>query len=141
MMTVVVNKNMEVSGNSAASFRNMAVWEGGYNLCLDFCRAVDNSENKSNGLMQQLKTVAAQVPLNLAKSASYKPGKQYVRHLRNTFVSTKELGTLLLICHDLNYMNTEKFLDLNTKVNTFSSKLWKYIKYNERKARRKVAKK
>ncbi|MBW2971868.1 four helix bundle protein [Candidatus Woesearchaeota archaeon] len=132
---------MEVSGKNASAFRNMAVWEGGYNVCIDVCRTADQCSESNNVLVQQLKSVATQIPLNLSKSASYKLGKQYVRHLRGAFVSSKQLETLLLICHDLNYIHTEKFLDLNSKLNMFSTKLWKYIKYSERKLKSRMANK
>ncbi len=138
MMSVVLNDKMKVSGPTAARFRNMAVWEGGYNISLDICRAVDQNENRNDEILRQLKAAATQIPLSLSKGASYKPGKQYLRHLRNTFVSTKQLETLLLLAHDLNHINTERFLDLNSKLNEFSSKLWKYIKYTERKARKRT---
>ncbi|MBU2560669.1 MAG: four helix bundle protein [Nanoarchaeota archaeon] len=140
MMSVVVSKKMEVSGSGASAFRNMAVWEGGYNVCIEVCRTADQCSEKNNAQVQQLKSAATLIPLNLSKSASYKIGRQYIRHLRGAFVSTKQLETLLLICHDLNYIQTERFLDLNSKLNIFSSKLWKYIKYSERKLRNRTKK-
>ena len=135
MMSAIVDTNMQVSAPSASTFRNMAVWEAGYNVCLDICRAADQFTAQDNTITQQLRGIATQVPLNLSRSASYKPGKKYLRFLKASFVSTKQLSTLLMLSHDLNYMNTEKFLELNSKVNIFSSKLWKYIHFIERKVK------
>ena len=139
-MSVVVNNKMEVSGANASAFRNMAVWEGGYNVCLDICRAVDQSEHKDDPILHQLKSGAMQIPMNLARAASFKVGKQYSRHLRQAFISTKQLETVILLSHDLNYISTEQFLDINSKLNSYSSKLWKYIKYTERKVKAKAKK-
>lgn len=140
MMSLVVNKKMEVNGRNVSAFRNMAVWEGGYNVCLDICRSIDKSEHKNDPIMQQLKSGATQIPINLARAASFKIGKQYMRHLRGAFVSAKQLETLILLAHDLNYLPTERFLDLNSKLNQYGSKLWKYIKYTDRKIRSRLGK-
>jgi four helix bundle protein len=128
------------SMSTVSTFCNMAVWESGYTVCLEICRAADHFSEKDGTLTQQLKMTATEIPKSLSKSASYKVGKKYIRHLREAFVSSKQLATLLMLCHDLNYMPTDKFLDLNSKVNIFSSKLWKYIKYSEKKMRKKVHK-
>jgi four helix bundle protein len=135
MMTIVVSNKPESLGSSAAEFRNLAVWEGGYNLCLEICKIADSLEDRDNEVVQQLKSNAVLIPLHLSKSASYRLGRQYIRNLRNAFISTKQTMTLLLLCHDLNYIQSDRFLDLNSKLTTFSSKLWKYIKYSERKLR------
>ena len=135
MMTIMLDKKpgQESIGSTASAFRNMAVWEGGYNMCLEICRIADGFSDQNNAVTQQLRSAATLVPLNLSRSASYRLGRQYIRHLRSAFVASKQLSTVLMLCHDLNYMNTDQFLDLNSKVNIFSSKLWKYIKYSERK--------
>jgi four helix bundle protein len=131
MNTISLSK-MEVSKSCASSFCNMAVWESGYNVCVDVCRMAD-SLDKDNNVVQQLRSTASQIPLHLSTSASFRLGRQYIRHLRTAFVSSKQLETILMLCHDLNYIPTEKFLETNSKLNVFSSKLWKYIKYSERK--------
>jgi four helix bundle protein len=135
MLSVTINNKMEVSNSGAANFRNMAVWEAGYNVCLDICRTADQIGDKDNNVIQQLRAAASSIPLELSKSASYRPGRRYIKSLKNAFIATKQSATLLMLCHDLNYLTTEKYLDLNSKVNIFSSKLWKFIKYTERKVR------
>lgn len=134
MEPISVNTKMEIPKSCASNFCNMAVWEGGYNVCVDFCRTADQLD-KENHVVQQMKSTATQIPLQLSTSASFKLGRQYLKHLRSAFVTSKQLETVLMLCHDLNYIPTEKFLDLNSKLNIFSSKLWKYIKYSERKLR------
>jgi len=121
-----------VPKSCASSFCNMAVWEGGYNVCIDVCRIADHLD-KENNIVQQLRSTATLIPLHLSTSASFRLGRQYIKHLRTAFISSKQLETVLMLCHDLNYIPTEKFLELNSKLNIFSSKLWKYIKYSERK--------
>jgi four helix bundle protein len=138
MMTIMVDKRPESLGSSAAEFRNLAVWDGGYNICLDICKTADDLADRNNEVVQQLKSAAVLIPLHLSKSASYRLGRQYIRNLRNAFISTKQTMTLLLLCHDLNYLPSDRFLDLNSKMTTFSSKLWKYIKYSERKLRQRA---
>jgi four helix bundle protein len=139
METITLSPKMSLSGIS--EFSKMAVWEGGYNLCLEICRVADDAEDKNDVMVQRLKSTAASIPLDLSKSGSYRLGKQYVRFLRSAFVSTKQLATLLMICHDLRYIQTEKFLDLNSKINIYSSKLLKYIKFCEKKRRERSGKK
>ncbi|MFC1741132.1 four helix bundle protein [Nanoarchaeota archaeon] len=139
MRSVTITKQLEVSSSGASAFRNMAVWEGGYNLCLDICRESDNFD-QNNVITQELKSAAIELPINLSKAASFKLCKQYLRHLKRAYVSTKQLTTLLLLCNDLNYIPSERFLDLNSKLNRYSEKLMKFIRFNQRKLKKKAAK-
>jgi four helix bundle protein len=140
MMSVVINKKMQVS-SGASAVRNMAVWEGGYNICVEVCRAADKSGDQSNAVIQQLKNAATAIPMNLAKGASFRLGRQYIRSLKSSYVSAKQAATLLLLCHDLGYVETEEFLDLNSKLNEFATKLKKFIRFSQKRYRQKMAKK
>jgi hypothetical protein len=44
MMTVTITKNPNSGADS--NFGNMAVWEAGYNICLEVCRAADESGDR-----------------------------------------------------------------------------------------------
>ncbi len=126
---------MVVSNKNAGCFENMSLWECGYTLCIDVCKLVEDSHKNDDVLTQRLKSVATVVPLELSKSSSYKIGKQHIKFLRSAFVNSKQLSTMLMLCHDMNYVQTQDFLMLNSKINILSSKLWKYIKFCERKVR------
>lgn len=126
-----------MNSSGASAFQKLAVWEGGYNVSLDICRESD-SYDQSNVITHQLKSAATGTILHLSKAASLKLGRQYVRSLRDAYISTKQMATLLLLCHDLSYTNTESFLALNRKLNEFSGKLFKYTRYCQKKLRKRI---
>jgi four helix bundle protein len=137
MISVVVGKKMELSPSGASAFRNMAVWECAYNLCLDVCRVADGFEDQNNSLTQKLREVATSIPLDLSAGGSFRMGRNYITALKKSFVASKQLSTLVFLCHDLGYIPTEKFMDLNSKITIFSTKLFKYLRFCEKKLREK----
>ena len=136
MMPTTLNSTLQASALSAAAFRNMAVFEGGYNVCINICKAADQFQSNNDMIVRELQHFAMQVPLNLSRSASYKQGKNYLRFLKCAFLSTKQLSTLLMLCHDMNYISADKFLTLNNNVSQFSSKLLRYIRFVEAKRKK-----
>jgi four helix bundle protein len=132
-----ISKNKRRSSSGATALQNLAVWEGGYNSCLEVCREADRFD-QANVITQQLKTTATTTILHLSRTASYRLGKQYIRSLKDSYVSTKQMTTLLLLCHDLGYTSTEKFLELNSRLNEFAAKLLKYTRYCQKKRRKKL---
>ncbi|NQU78563.1 four helix bundle protein [Candidatus Woesearchaeota archaeon] len=139
MDSVLLSKKEDISRSAIAKFRSIAVWEIGYNLCLSLCRAADASQ-KYNPIIDALRMGAAEIPVNLSKSASFRKGRKHLMYLRAAFISTKKLSTLLMLCHDLGYIPSDQFIHLNSKVNDFSTKLFKYIKYTSRKIKAKKKK-
>ena len=136
MMAVSTHKK-PVSSSGASAFQKLAVWEGGYNVCLDVCREADRFD-QANVITRQLKEAATATILHLSKTASFRLGRQYVRSLKDAYVTTKHMTTLLLLCHDLGYTNTDRFLELNSKLNEFAGKLYKYTRYCQKKLKRKM---
>ncbi len=132
---IAISKQKILQRNQGVSaFRKLAVWEGGYNVCLDVCREADRFD-QNNVITQQLKTAGTSTILHLSKSASFRVGRQYVRSLKDAYISVKQMTTLLLLCHDLGYIDTDSFLRLNSKLTEFGAKLYKYANYCQKKVR------
>ncbi len=119
---------MPVDNNSNVS--TMAVWEAGYNICLDVFRVADTI--KIERISKELRDVGFVLLYEISKGKS-KISKPYVRRLRIVNGYTMKLSSLLMFLHDLGYINTDKYLTLNRNVTLFSGKLLKLLKYAERK--------
>ncbi|MBW2967372.1 four helix bundle protein [Candidatus Woesearchaeota archaeon] len=111
----------------------MAVRECGYQLCLDMCRAADTHISKDNEIANRLRATAISLPNSLAKGVSRRPDRKRIRNLKQAYVASRQLSTLLMLCHDLNYIPTEEFLKMNSMVNIFSAKLNRFIRFSIRK--------
>lgn len=131
MVTVELTKgSLRGMAKAAESFRNMAVRECGYNLCLDMCRAADTM--KEDQFSVKIKATALSIPMNLSKGTG-RVNRHRLRYLRAAYGASRQLSTLLMLSHDLNYLPTEEYLDLNSKANIFAAKLHKFIRYSSKK--------
>ncbi|MBW2965102.1 four helix bundle protein [Candidatus Woesearchaeota archaeon] len=137
MDAISTHKRNSLNSSGASAFQKLAVWEGGYNVSLDVCRESDRYD-QSNVITHQLKSAATSTILHLSKAASLKLGRSYVRALKDAYISTKQMATLLLLCHDLGYTSTDSFLTLNRKLNEFSAKLFKYTRFCQKKLRKRM---
>lgn len=120
----------------AANFRTMAVRECGYTLCLDVCKAADSLKT-DNEITSQLRTRAIRIPEHLMKGVLRHPTRRSIHNLKGAYISARYITNLLMLCHDLNYMDTDSFLKLNSKVNIFCAKMNKFIRFSARKVIRK----
>ena len=113
------------------------IWELGYGMCLDVFRVTDSLQRADPVVVKHLKECSLAILQELSKCSGSKVNRMYVKRLKQLHMLVRRLGTLLLFLHDLNHVPSNKYLDLNGKVNLFSGRLRKIINYNERRLKRK----
>lgn len=137
MVGVLINPKTEVLRLSSTRFRRLPLWVSCYELSIEICRITENHENQESEVLKQLARTALNIPTGFARSASFRLGRNYIRSLRRTFVDTRELAMMLLLCYELEYVSSEKFADLNSKLTIFAKKLGRHIRKTQRRYRRK----
>ena len=127
---IVVNPKTEVLRLSSTKFRRLPIWASSYDLTIDICRLAEGRECEE---MRELARTAIQIPKAISKSASFSMGRNHIRHMRNTFMLTRQLGVMLLLCYQLDKISSEKYIELNSKTNILSKKMFRYIRSCQRK--------
>ncbi|MFC1723835.1 hypothetical protein ACFL0V_06870, partial [Nanoarchaeota archaeon] len=105
----------------------------GYKICVDSFRLADSIDD--NVAAERIKNTALVILFDIY--AHTKVTRAQVKRLKQAHVGLNKLGTLLMLVHDLNYVKTNPYLELNSNVNYFIGKLKKIIKYHERKLKSK----
>lgn len=120
-----------------AGFQNMAVWECGYTVCVDVCKAADKFLDKTDPLHFKIKNLSIAIPMTLSRCQKAKPTKAQIRALNSVMITTNQLNTLLMLSRDLEHIPFDEFLELNNKIKIFSAKLGKLIKFRKQKLNKK----
>lgn len=112
------------------------VWEDGYRVCLDSFKLADKLDDKKRGLVaDKLRNVAMAVLFDLAR-VPQKASRANIVRLKQVYMASQKLSTLIMFINDLNYLQTNEYLEFSGAVNVFSSKIKKVIRYNERKMKK-----
>ena len=106
------------------NFRNYEVWKNSVELAVmiyDVIRLFPCFEKY--GFADQLRRASVSIPSNIAEGASRPTDKEFVRFLHFSMGSAFEVETQLLIANRLNYISTEKNLELMTFVHLIEKQL------------------
>jgi hypothetical protein len=107
------------------------LWDAGYELSLNIFRISDQIDDKGS-IAEHLRTNALTILFELSK-VSPKASKTGIKRMRQSLIAAQRLAMLMMFVHDLNYVDTERYLKVNTDINMFSTKLKRVIRYKERK--------
>ncbi|MEI6506906.1 MAG: four helix bundle protein [Bacteroidota bacterium] len=88
-----------------------------YHLCIDF------PTDEKFGMISQMKRAAVSVPSNIAEGAARKSNKETIQFFYISLGSLSELDTLNTLAKILNFINENKFNDLDEKINRVSALL------------------
>lgn len=89
-------------------FRGLKVWEKAHQLTLLIYRESKNFPNEEKyALTSQLRRSAASVPTNLAEGCGRGPDREFSRFVQVAMGSASEVEYLLLLCHELGYLEDE----------------------------------
>lgn len=89
--------------------RELIVWKKSFTLVKSLYSATMSfPSDEKFGLTSQIRRAAVSVPANIAEGAARRSKKEYVQFLYISLGSTSELDTLILLCHELEYISREK---------------------------------
>ncbi|HII71444.1 TPA: hypothetical protein HA265_01690 [Candidatus Woesearchaeota archaeon] len=114
-----------------AGLAKLSVWEAGYKICLDVYRLADSFKDEI--AKEQVKKVTIPVLFDVSHKGGAKLSKGHLKRLKQMHLSMQRLSTMMMFVHDLEYLDTKKYLELNSNMNYLQAKLKKIIKYQERK--------
>jgi four helix bundle protein len=88
------------------SYRDLEVWKISMQLAREVYQITEGMpKHEIYGLTSQIRRASVSVPANIAEGYGRNHRKEYVQFLGVANGSLKELETLLLLAHDLNYIN------------------------------------
>jgi four helix bundle protein len=88
------------------SYRDLEVWKVSMRLAKEVYQATDSMpKHEIYGLTSQIRRACVSVPANIAEGYGRNHRKEYLQFLGIANGSLKELETLLLLAHDLNYVD------------------------------------
>lgn len=91
-------------------FRELLVWQKGHRLVLDVYRATQHFPiDERFGLTSQLRRAAASVPTNIAEGCGRGSAGQLAWFLQISMGSASEVEYLLMLCHDLGYLEDHTY--------------------------------
>lgn len=88
-------------------------------------------EREKFGLVDQMRRAAVSVPSNIAEGASRQSSREFIQFLYIANGSLAELETQLIISNKLDYLNDEKFIELEQECDEIGKMISGLIKYRK----------
>ena len=99
-------------------FRTLQVWQRSHQLTLDIYKVTQVfPREEAYGLTSQMRRSSASIPTNIAEGCGRNGDAELCRFLHIAAGSASELEYQLILAHDLNYLDSAKFEQLNQDVN------------------------
>jgi four helix bundle protein len=97
-------------------WRKLKVWEASHDMVLEIYRVAAGFPNSEKfGLSDQLKRAASSIPANIVEGQSRHTTKEYLQFLYNARGSLEEVRYFLLLSRDLQFLQSEKYDELEAK--------------------------
>ncbi|MBN1964148.1 MAG: four helix bundle protein [Anaerolineae bacterium] len=98
-------------------FRKLKVWEQAHALTLKLYRATSGfPQEEKYGLTSQLRRAMSSIPANIAEGCGREGNAELRRFLFIAMGSASEAEYFLQLTHDLGYLGTVDYEDLNTQL-------------------------
>ena len=99
------------------SFVDLTAWQEGHRLVLMIYKATENFPKKETFILtSQMRRCVISITSNIAEGFSRKTQKEKLKFYYVAFGSITELQNQLIIAKDLNYLEKEKFDQLNEQI-------------------------
>lgn len=109
-------------------FRTLNVWEKSHHFALQIYRITKSFPSDERfGLTVQLRKAAASIPTNIAEGCGRDTERELARFMSIAAGSASEAEYQLLLACDLNYIQDEKYGELNQQVNQVKRMLNSFI--------------
>lgn len=106
------------------SFEKLHVWKDIRGLIKSIYTLTSNfPDNEKFGLVSQMRRAIISVSSNIAEGSSRTSLKDQAHFYQISYSSLMELLSQLIVSHDLNYINNEKYLDLRNTIQGISFKV------------------
>ena len=98
-------------------YRNLDVWKRAHSAVLAIYRATQTFPSEERfGLCSQIRRAAVSVPANIAEGRSRLTPRAFSAFLDNAGGSAAEVSYLLLLSHDLGFLDASKYSPLASEI-------------------------
>jgi four helix bundle protein len=111
------------------SYKDLIVYQKAYELALKTYKATDSFPKvEQYGLVQQMRRASVSIPSNIAEGYRRKNRKEYIQFLNIAYGSAGELETQVSLAHDLEMLQKDDFISLQSLCEEVSKLLFNLIK-------------
>ena len=94
-------------------FKKLKVWERSHELTMRIYNLTSRFPREEvYGLTSQIRRACASIPTNIAEGCGRKSTAEFGRFLQIAIGSTSETEYLLLLAHDLKYLTSDQYVQL-----------------------------
>lgn len=107
-------------------FRKYEIWQLSHNFVLEIysISKIFPKEEQFN-ITSQLRRAVTSIPTNISEGCGRNSDKEFNHFLNIALGSTSETEYLIILCQDLNLIETENSIQLLEKINHIKSKIFK----------------
>lgn len=110
-------------------YRKLHFFQKSYDLLLEIYTILPLfPESESRNLTDQLRRSATSIVLNIVEGASHGSEKVFLSHLRYSYGSLKEVQVILSISHDLMFIQSDLYYNINKFVDDVGGSLYNFIR-------------
>ena len=107
-------------------FKKYDVWQLSHLLTLEIYKLTSLfPKEEMYGLTSQIRRATSSIPTNISEGCGRNSDKEFNQFLNIALGSANETEYLIILSKDLNYISEEQFSDLDSKINTIKSKIYK----------------
>lgn len=108
------------------NFKKYDIWKLSHELVLTIYEITKTfPQNEQYGIVSQLRRAATSIPTNISEGCGRGSDKEFNHFLNVALGSAFETEYLLILAKDLKYMKEDVFQNLEEKINTIKSKIYK----------------
>ena len=106
-------------------FKKYDVWELSHKFTLEIYRITSVfPKEELYGLTSQIRRASLSIPTNISEGCGRSSDKEFNQFLNIALGSALETEYLLMLSKDLDYIQTDVFLNLESKINEIKSKIY-----------------
>jgi four helix bundle protein len=106
------------------NYKNLKVWLKAHALVLNVYKETNGfPKSEQFNLISQLRRSATSIPTNLAEGCGKYSQSDFANYLQTALGSSNEVDYLVLLSHDLGYLEDDIYKKLDTQVNEVKAML------------------
>ena len=110
------------------NFKKLKVWEEGIGLVRESYKLTRTFPDFERfNLISQMNRCAVSIPSNISEGSSKSTDRHFKKYLENSLGSAFEWETQLIVSHNEEYLDREKFEELENKILQIQKMLGKFI--------------
>ena len=98
-------------------FKRLQIWDRSHRLTLRIYELTSKfPRDEIYGLTSQIRRACASIPTNIAEGCGRESSADFARFLQIATGSASETEYLILLAHDLKYLNTNQYVELTDEI-------------------------